>query len=68
MPLRWAFAAAAVVLCLRHNQPGKEYLTKLEHKPGKATALTVLAPKLARAVDYLLARQQTFDLTRLVTA
>jgi len=40
----------------------------VERKPGNATALTVRAPKLARAVDDLLARQQTFDLTRLVTA
>ena len=49
VPLRWALAAAAV-LVLRHKQPGKEYFTKLEHQHGKATALTVLAPKLARAV------------------
>jgi transposase len=45
---RWAFAEAAV-LFLRHNQPGKEYVPKLEHKHGKAKALTVLAHKLARA-------------------
>ena len=64
---RWAFAAAAV-LFLRHHQPGKAYLTKLAHKHGKATALTVRAPKLARAVYYLLARHQTFDLKRFVTA
>ena len=44
--LRWAFAEAAV-LFLRHNQPGKDYFTKLEHKHGKAKALTVLAHKLA---------------------
>jgi transposase len=67
VPLRWAFAAAAV-LFLRHNQPGKAYFTKLEHKQGKATALTVLAHKLARAVYYLLAREQAFDLKRFVTA
>lgn len=48
-PLRWAFAEAAV-LFLRHNQPGKAYFTKLEHKQGKAKALTVLAHKLGRAV------------------
>jgi transposase len=61
--LRGAFAEAAV-LCLRHNQPGKEYFAKLEHKPGNATALTVLAPKLARAVYDMLARQQGFALHR----
>ena len=56
------------VLFLRHTQPGKEYFTKLEHQHGKATALTGLAHKLARAVYYLLARAQAFDLTRFVTA
>jgi transposase len=65
--LRWAFAEAAV-LFLRQNQLGKEYFTKLEHKHGKAKALTVLAHKLARAVYYMLAREQAFDLTRFVTA
>jgi transposase len=65
--LRWAFAEAAV-LFLRHNQPGKEYFTKLEHKHGKPKALTVLAHKLARAVYYMLSREQAFDLTRFVTA
>ena len=64
---RWAFAAAAV-LCLRQNQPGKAYFTKLERKHGKGKALTVLAHKLARAVYYLLTRAQAFDLTRFVTA
>jgi len=47
--LRWALAEAAV-LCLRQNQPGKEYFTKLAHQHGKGKALTVLAHKLARAV------------------
>src|SRR5713101_2928936 len=65
--LRWAFAEAAV-LFLRHNQPGKEYFTKLERKHGKAKALTGLAHKLARAVYYLLTREQAFDLNRFVTA
>src|SRR5713101_4008361 len=65
--LRWAFAEAAV-LFLRQNQPGKEYFAKLEHKHGKAKALTVLAHKLARAVYYMLSRAQAFDLNRFVTA
>ena len=64
--LRWAFAEAAV-LCLRQNQPGKEYFAKLEHTHGKAKALTVLAPKLARAVYDLLSRAQAFALNRFVT-
>ncbi len=65
--LRWACAEAAV-LFLRHNQPGKEYFTKLEHQHGKAKALTVLAHKLGRAVYYLLTRAHAFDLNRFVTA
>ena len=65
--LRWAFAEAAV-LFLRHTQPGKAYFTKVAHQHGKATALTGLAHKLARAVDYLLTRDQAFDLDRFVTA
>ena len=55
--LRWACAEAAI-LFLRQNQLGKEYFTKLEHKHGKAKALTVLGHKLARAVYYLLTREQ----------
>src|SRR5712692_8867863 len=65
--LRWAFAEAAV-LCLRQHQPGKEYFAKLERKHGKAKARTVLAHKLARAVYYMLTREQAFELQRFVTA
>jgi transposase len=65
--LRWAFAEAAI-LFLRQNQLGKEYFTKREHKHGKAKALTVLGHKLARAVYYMLTREQPFDLQRFVSA
>jgi transposase len=65
--LRWAFAEAAV-LFIRQSQPGKAYFAALEHKPGKAKALTVLAHKLGRAVYYMLAREHAFDLKRFVTA
>ena len=65
--LRWALAEAAL-LFLRQNQLGKEYCTKLEHQHGKAKALPVLGPKLARAVYYLLTREQPFDLQRFVSA
>jgi len=65
--LRWAFAEAAA-LFLRHNQPGKAYFTQLEHNHGKATALTVLAQKLARAVYYLLTRHQAVARQRFVAA
>jgi transposase len=65
--LRWAFAEAAI-LFLRQNPLGKAYFTTLEHKHGKAKALTVLAHKLARAVYYMLTRAQAFDLQRFVPA
>jgi len=65
--LRWAFAEAAVHF-IRQSQPGQAYRAKLEGKHGKAKALTVLAHKLGRAVDYLLTRAQACDLTRFVTA
>jgi transposase len=65
--LRWAFAEAAI-LFLRQNQLGKEYFTKLEHKHGKAQALPVLGHKRARAVYYMLTREQPFDLPRFVSA
>jgi transposase len=65
--LRWAFAEAAA-LFLRHNPRGKAYFTRLEHTHGKAKALTVLAQKLARAVYYMLSREQAFDLQRFVAA
>lgn len=65
--LKWAFSEAAV-LFLRQNQPGQEYFSKLERKPGQGKALTVLAQKLARAVYFRLTRKQAFDLQRFVTA
>jgi len=64
--LRWACAEAAL-LFFGHNQPGKEYFTKLAHNHGKAKALTVLGHKLARAVDYLRTRAQAFDRQRFVS-
>jgi transposase len=65
--LHWAVAEAGV-LFLGHTQPGKEYVTKLAHQPGKATALTVLAHQLARAVYDLLSRQPAVALQRVVAA
>jgi transposase len=65
--LKWAFSEAAV-LFWRQNQPGKEYFAKLERKHGQGKALTVLAQKLARAVYFLLTREQAFALKRFVTA
>jgi transposase len=59
--LTWAFSEAAV-LFLRANPTGQKYLNKLEKKHGSGKALTLLAPKLGRAVYYLLQRQAAFDL------
>ena len=65
--LRWAGAEAAV-LFLRQSQPGKEYVAKLEHTHGKATALTVLAHTWGRAVYYMLSREHAVALQRFVPA
>jgi transposase len=47
--LQWAFSQAAV-LFLRNNPEGQKSLARLERKHGQGKALTVLAPKRARAV------------------
>lgn len=65
--LTWAFSEAAV-LFWRQNQPGQDYCAKLERQHGKGKALTVLAQKLARAVYFMLTREQAFALTRFVSA
>jgi transposase len=57
--LKGAFSEAAV-LFLRANPPGQTSLGRLEQKPGKGKALTVWAPKLARAVYSLLPRHTAF--------
>jgi transposase len=61
--LKWAFSEAAV-LFLRRNPAGQKYYAKLTRKHGKGKALTVLAHKLARAVYYMLKREQAFDMQR----
>jgi transposase len=57
--LTWAFSEAAV-LFLRNNPVSQKYLTRLEKTHSKGKALTVLAPKLARAVYDMLKRQTAF--------
>jgi transposase len=59
--LKWAFSEAAV-LFLRHNEPGQNYLGRLEKKHDKGKALSILAHKLGRAVYYLLQRKTAFDM------
>ena len=58
--LKWAFSEA-VVLFLRANPRGQQYLSRLEKRHGKGRALTVLAHKPARAVYYMLKRDTVFN-------
>ena len=57
---KWACSEAAV-LCLRNNPQGPKYLVRLQKKPDQGKALTILAPKLARAVYDRLKRQTAVD-------
>jgi hypothetical protein len=47
---------------------GQKYLARLEKHHGKGKALTVLAPKLARAVYYMCKRETAFDMRTLLNA
>lgn len=58
--LTWACSEAAV-LFLRNNPQGQKYLVRLQKKPAKGKALTILAHKLARAVYDRLTRKTAFD-------
>jgi transposase len=59
--LKWAFSEVAV-LFLRNNPEGQKYLARLEKKPSKGKALTILAHRLARTVYHLLRREHAFDM------
>jgi transposase len=61
--LQWAFSDAAA-LCLRNHPAGPTRLARVEHKPGKGNALTILAHRLARAVYCRLKRQPAFDMAK----
>jgi transposase len=61
--LQWAFSEAAV-LFLRAHPAGQKYVARVEKKHGKDKALTLLAPKLARAVYYMLQRDTAFDMQK----
>jgi transposase len=49
-PLQWAFSEAAAV-CLRQNPAGQKRLARVAHQHGQGNARTMLAHRLARAVD-----------------
>ena len=59
--LKWALSEVAV-LFVRHNEPGKELLARLETRHGKA--LSILAHKLGRAAYYILLRSKAFEIER----
>ncbi len=61
--LKWAFSEAAVLFVAKCSQ-GKGLLARLERKYPKPKALSILAHKLGRAVYFMLARNQAFDLER----
>jgi transposase len=61
--LTWAFAGAAALL-LRHKTQGQKLLAHVEKKHGQGKALPILAPKLARAVYYMLTRATVFEMAR----
>jgi transposase len=58
-----AFSDAAA-LCLRHHPAGPTRLARREPKPGKGTALTILAHRRARAVYDRRTRHTACDLAQ----
>ena len=65
--LKWAFSEAAV-LFVRHSEPGKELLARLEKRHGQAARRSAsLAHKLGRAAYYdQLLRGKAFEIERFV--
>jgi transposase len=61
--LKWAFSEAAVSF-LSKCTDGRALVERLRRKHGKGKALSILAHKLGRAVDYMMAREKTFDMQR----
>lgn len=58
--LRWAFSEA-VLLHLRDDAKGKEYMKRLLKKHPKAKAMTIMAAKIARAAYFVLKRRKPFN-------
>jgi transposase len=63
--LKWAFSEAAVLFLAKCSQ-GKTLLARMEHKHGKAKALSILAHRIGRAVYFMLTHKKAFDLERFV--
>lgn len=58
--LRWAFSEA-VLLHLRDDAKAKSYMQTLIKKHPKGKAMSIMAAKIARAVYFILKRQQPFN-------
>jgi len=63
--LKWAFSEAAV-LFLRKNPPAQKYMQRLRSKHGKAKSLSILAHRIGRAVYFMMRRNETFDIDRIL--
>jgi len=59
--LKWAFSEAAVRF-LRHTKEGKKMLAGIGKKHGTGKARSILAPKIGRAVFYMLSRGTVFSM------
>ena len=59
--LKWAFSEADT-LFLRKNLQGQKLLARLETKPDKGKALSILAHTLGHAVYFMLKRKVAFDM------
>jgi len=64
--LRWAFGEIAC-LFLRGSERAKQWKQKQEKKHGTAKALAILAARLARAVYFMLRKEEAFDEERFFT-
>jgi hypothetical protein len=49
---------------LREVPEAKKLVARLQKKHGKPKALAILAAKIARAVYWMLKRQEAFDVTK----
>jgi transposase len=58
--LRWAFGEIAC-LFLRGSERARQWKQKQEKKHGTAKALAILAARLARAVYFMLCKEEAFD-------
>ena len=63
--LKWAFSEI-VPLIKRESPEVKKYIERIEKKHGKARAHSSLATKLGRAIYFMLRRNETFDIAKLM--